>query len=192
MLDDLSSDQQAKIALYQQEILHWNRTVNLIGRSTVASFVEDHLNNSLEILPFLKGELPLLDIGTGGGLPGIPLAIALPDREVILTEVDQKKLAFLRYVVARLRLPNVRVVDVQPSTVFPMPCDVVSRAYGPLSRILFWTEKHAPRASSYYILKGASYAEELKEVALSSVEVHSLSKGVLLVFRHPDPHTSQG
>lgn len=182
MLPEISKDQQAKLDLYQQEILRWNKTTNLIGRSTAESFKEEHLLNSLEMLPYLEGNLPLIDIGTGGGLPGIPLAIMLPHRQMILTEVDKKKLAFLRYITAKLGLSNTQVVEILPHTVFDTPCDIVSRAYGPISRILTWTHDHAPKAKRYYILKGTSVEKELEEAGIPHVTVYPLTKGCIVIW----------
>ncbi|MCX7881651.1 MAG: 16S rRNA (guanine(527)-N(7))-methyltransferase RsmG [Brevinematales bacterium] len=183
MMSNLSPDQQNKLVLYQQEILHWNTTTNLIGRSTASSFEREHLLNSLEILPYLEGNLPLIDIGTGGGLPGIPLAIALPQREIFLTEIDKKKLAFLQYITAKLKLSNTHVVNILPSTLFDMPCDIVSRAYGPISRVLSWTHQHAPHAKHYYLLKGTSVTEELAQANLLDACVYPLSKGYLVTWK---------
>ncbi|URA09578.1 16S rRNA (guanine(527)-N(7))-methyltransferase RsmG [Thermospira aquatica] len=182
MLTKLSSEQQNLLDVYKKELLHWNKTTNLIGRSTEASFDEEHLQNSLEIIPFLKPDLPIIDVGTGGGLPGIPLAIALPDREIVLAEVDRKKLAFLYYITAKLHLANTRVVEVLPSFVFLEPCEIVSRAYGPIERILLWTRSHAPAAKHYVILKGAQVEKELSSLHLRDLSVHTLSRGCVVCF----------
>ncbi|MFN4216178.1 MAG: 16S rRNA (guanine(527)-N(7))-methyltransferase RsmG [Brevinematales bacterium] len=182
MLPEISKDQKAKLDIYQKEILLWNKTTNLIGRSTAENFKEEHLLNSLEILPYLEGNLPLIDIGTGGGLPGIPLAIMLSHREIILTEVDKKKLAFLRYITAKLGLSNTKVVEILPHTVFDTPCDIVSRAYGPIARILTWTRTHAPQARRYYLLKGELVAKELQEAGIFHAHIYPMTKGCLVIW----------
>ncbi len=183
---ELSPEQHHLLTQYKKELLHWNKTTNLIGRSTEANFDEEHLQNSLEIIPFLTSHLPIIDVGTGGGLPGIPLAIALPQREVFLADVDKKKLAFLDYITAKLHLTNTHIIEVRPSFVFSEPCEVVSRAYGPLERILAWTKNHAPQAEHYVVLKGAQVEEELSRLHLTHLSIHPLSRGCVVCFSQDD------
>lgn len=177
----LSPQQNEQLSLYKAELLRWNQRTNLIGRSTTESFDTDHLMNSLEIVPHLKGNLPLFDIGTGAGLPGIPIAIALPTREIYLTEVDKKKLAFLHYIVAKLHLKNAHVIEITHQFSFPDPCDIVSRAYAPVERILTWTKQHTPQAETFYLLIGKETNENLS--FLPSPTILPLTRGQLLIFQ---------
>ncbi len=97
----------AQLEHYQNMVLTWNKTFNLVSRQDVGRFVPRHLADSLTVLPYLASQGRLVDIGSGAGLPGIPLAIALPDREFTLVERSAKKVRFLKQVVREVGLPNV-------------------------------------------------------------------------------------
>ncbi|HME90271.1 MAG TPA: 16S rRNA (guanine(527)-N(7))-methyltransferase RsmG [Myxococcaceae bacterium] len=99
-----------RLLAFERELLAWNRRINLVSRATAAEARERHILDSLAPLPELEGAHHLLDIGSGGGLPGIPLKIARPDLEVTLVESIGKKAAFLEHVSARLGLgPGLQV-----------------------------------------------------------------------------------
>ena len=115
----LSADAQEKLLAYLHLLYKWNRTYNLTSLGGAASeragankleeqAVSHHLLDSLSLLPFVV-EGRLLDVGSGGGMPGIPLAIALPETEIVLLDSNSKKTAFLRQAAILLRLKNVTV-----------------------------------------------------------------------------------
>src|SRR5882672_12540516 len=93
-------------------MLKWNKSVNLTAITDPEEIVEKHVLDSLAVVPVLPSG-SLLDAGTGAGFPGIPLAIARPDLEVVLVDSVQKKVAFLKSVLAELRLPKVKAVAVR-------------------------------------------------------------------------------
>ncbi len=102
----LDANQVAALDAYAQIILKWNKTTNLISRQDVGRFVPRHLLDSMSILPWLSSG-PVADVGSGGGLPGIPLAIAKPDTNFVLLERSARKVRFLKQVVRELTLDNV-------------------------------------------------------------------------------------
>ena len=112
----------------------WNRTYNLTAIRDTHNIVSTHLLDCLAAAPFLQGDLGT-DVGSGGGFPGIPLAIALPERRITLVDSSQKKTAFLRQAVAELKLTNVQVVCARAESWNPdSGYDwVVSRAFADLS-----------------------------------------------------------
>jgi 16S rRNA (guanine527-N7)-methyltransferase len=93
-------------------MLKWNRSVNLTAITDPDEVAEKHVLDSLAVVPALPSG-SLLDAGTGAGFPGIPVAIARPDLEVVLVDSVQKKVAFLKSVLAELRLPRVKAVAVR-------------------------------------------------------------------------------
>jgi 16S rRNA (guanine527-N7)-methyltransferase len=92
------------LALYAAEICRWNRRVNLTGAKGEVAFVRGPLFDALTLLPVLADDAPLVDVGSGGGLPGIPAALLRPGLRVVLAEPRAKRAAFLRHAVDALGL----------------------------------------------------------------------------------------
>src|SRR5690348_2024095 len=101
-----------RLLAYQALLQRWNGTYNLTAVRDPAQMVTRHLLDSLAVLPFVRGR-SLADLGSGAGLPGIPLAIARPDMQVTLVDSNGKKARFLREVVRGLPLKNVSVQQVR-------------------------------------------------------------------------------
>jgi 16S rRNA (guanine527-N7)-methyltransferase len=93
-----------KLALYVDEIVHWNKRINLTGALDRLAFVRGPLFDALSLIPVLKRTGTLVDIGSGGGLPGIPAAIISPKLEVTLVEPRGRRATFLRHAIWRLGL----------------------------------------------------------------------------------------
>jgi len=108
----LGPDQLKQLGRHVDLMLKWNRSVNLTAITDPDEVAEKHVLDSLAIVPVLPAG-SLLDAGTGAGFPGIPAAIARPDLEVVLVDSVQKKVAFLKSVLAELRLPKVKAVAVR-------------------------------------------------------------------------------
>lgn len=99
---------QEKLLAYLELLAKWNKTYNLTAIRDPEKMISHHLLDSLAVLPHLP-EGPLADVGSGGGLPGIPLAIADPARRVTLNDANHKKAAFLQQAVIELKLTNANV-----------------------------------------------------------------------------------
>jgi 16S rRNA (guanine527-N7)-methyltransferase len=108
----LGRDQVALLARHVDLLLRWNRSINLTAITDPAEVVEKHVLDSLALVPFVPAGT-LLDAGSGAGFPGIPLRIARADLEVVLVDSVQKKVAFLKSVIAELRLSATRAVAVR-------------------------------------------------------------------------------
>ncbi|MCZ6460073.1 MAG: 16S rRNA (guanine(527)-N(7))-methyltransferase RsmG, partial [Gammaproteobacteria bacterium] len=105
---ELSSTQVDLLADYVALLKQWNKRINLLSRRDTERIWPRHVLDSLSILPFIRGPR-ILDLGSGGGLPGIPLAIAAPQHTFTLLDRSDRKTRFLEHVVLRLGLANVIV-----------------------------------------------------------------------------------
>lgn len=105
----LSEETQLQLLQYLALISKWNRVHNLTAVRAPETMLVRHLLDSLAVLPYIAGP-HIIDVGSGAGLPGIPLALAHPDWQVVLVESNQKKVAFLQQARIELELKNVEVV----------------------------------------------------------------------------------
>ena len=122
---------------YQALLERWNGTYNLTAIRDPAEMVTRHLLDSLAILPYVQGQT-LADLGTGPGLPGIPLAIAAPGREILLVDSNGKKVRFLREAIRALKLDGVRAVQSRVEDVQGQFDCVTARAFATLADMLGW------------------------------------------------------
>jgi 16S rRNA (guanine527-N7)-methyltransferase len=118
---------------YVTELMNWNRIYNLTSVRKPADIITRHILDSLSVLPYLRGDR-VLDIGTGAGLPGIPLAIACPEREFVLLDSSSKKLRFVQQTLGILNLDNVklensRIEEYRPEVLFDT---IICRAFSDL------------------------------------------------------------
>jgi len=159
----LAPAQLAALGTLVAELADWNTRMNLTAITDPAEVVDKHLLDSLAVLPFLKGH-SVADVGSGAGFPGLPLAVADPERRYSLLESTGKKVKFLRHVVERLELPNVDVLLGRAEALKPsQPFDsVISRALGPLSDFIRVAGHLAGRRGRLLAMKGKAPTEELK------------------------------
>jgi len=124
-------------------VLEWNKTHNLISKNQEPK-LDEHVQDSLSIIPHL-GRV-VVDLGSGGGLPGIPIAIKEPKKRIILVESNQKKAAFLLNTTNKLNLTNVRVINGRIEELdlkeLPSAYDIVTRAVGTIEHTIKLTHKH--------------------------------------------------
>jgi 16S rRNA (guanine527-N7)-methyltransferase len=165
---ELDAAVHAQLLAYLALLDKWNRTYNLTAIRDSLRMVSHHLLDSLAVLPRLPQRAPLrlLDIGSGAGLPGIPLAMARPEWSVTLLDSNQKKCAFLRQAAAELFLHNVEVVSSRAETFAPAQgFDVViARALTDLRR-LAETSGHLLAPGGWLVaMKGAYPADELARI----------------------------
>jgi 16S rRNA (guanine527-N7)-methyltransferase len=165
---ELDASSQAKLLAYVALLEKWNRTHNLTAIREPERMITHHLLDSLAALRHLPGrqQLNLIDIGSGGGLPGIPLAIARPAWKVTLLDSNAKKAAFLRQAKAELALPKVEVAAVRAEDyVPPARFDVaISRALSDLAGF-FALSRHLVAPDGRFIaMKGVYPQEELAQL----------------------------
>ena len=165
-------DQHARLARYLDLLLEANTRMNLTRITDRAAAETQHVGDALTLLPLLPNSPHrLADVGTGGGVPGIPLAIARPDATVVLVESTKKKAAFLASAVGAMGLRNVTVSDTRAedagqSAQFRETFDVVTaRAVATLDWLAEWCLPLARKGGKVLAMKGARAAEELPAAA---------------------------
>ncbi len=151
-----------KLGAFVSLLEKWNRVYNLTAVREPQAMVERHILDSLAVVPYLRGHT-LLDVGTGAGLPGLPLAIARPDLEVTLLDANAKKLRFVRQAVAELELHNVhveqaRMQEYQPGRAFDM---VISRAVSSLDELYQQSQHLLAAGGRMLFMKGALPEQEM-------------------------------
>jgi len=171
----LSEQQGQQLLSYVMLLAKWNKVYNLTSVRDIDVMVSRHLLDSLTVLPFLTGH-SLLDVGSGAGLPGIPIAIARPDLAVTLLDSNSKKTRFLQQAKAELGLGNVTVIRERIEQASLPEFDLVTaRAFSAIADIIDLTERHCHDASRLLLMKGVYPEEELMRVTggfkLESVHV---------------------
>jgi 16S rRNA (guanine527-N7)-methyltransferase len=174
----LSEPQLHALARYAALLMRWNRVHNLTAIETPAHVLTHHLLDSLAIVPEIRrigGECwaNALDVGAGGGLPGIPLAIAMPKLRVTLIDKVQKKIAFLTQAKLELALDNVtcvhaRVETLQAESLFEL---IVARAFASLAEFVGLTRHLLAKNGWWCAMKGTLPATELDELKRSMPDV---------------------
>jgi 16S rRNA (guanine527-N7)-methyltransferase len=156
---------QDKLLAYVALLDKWNRTHNLTAIRDRGQMITHHLLDSLAIIAHLpaRAGLRVADVGSGGGLPGIPLAIARPDWQVTLIDSNHKKTAFLNQAAIELPLANIdvvtaRVESVQPSSHFDV---VISRAYSSLGTFVEQTGHLLAPGGEWVAMKGGLPHDEI-------------------------------
>jgi 16S rRNA (guanine527-N7)-methyltransferase len=172
---DLPADAQEKLLAYLDLLAKWNRTYNLTAVRDPAEMISRHLLDSLAVLPFVHGK-NLADLGSGAGLPGIPLAIARPDLVVTLVESNGKKARFLREAVRSLPLANVTVAQARVQDTTGVFDTITARAFASLPGMLAWAGHLLAPGGRWLALKGRADPAELDATpdAFRVVAVHEL------------------
>ena len=163
----LDEAQLETLAAYAGLLLRWNATHNLTSIRSGDEVLTHHLLDSLALVPHLVRVAPggaarVLDVGSGGGLPGLVLAVAMPQASFTLVDAVQKKCAFLTQARLELRLGNVEVVHARVEAMREPPFDViVSRALATLVQFVAWTRRLLVPGGRWLAMKGKVPADEL-------------------------------
>jgi 16S rRNA (guanine527-N7)-methyltransferase len=174
-LDDVSRE---TLSRYEGLIRKWNTTIQLVSPADLPNIWERHIMDAVELAGLVpkSGVQRLVDLGSGGGLPGIVIAIIRPDLVIDLVESDLRKSAFLRAMKRDLVLTNVHVHTGRIEAITPLRADVVTaRAVAPLAKLLQLGTRHGQLGTIFLFPKGLRWRDELldAETAWSfGLEVH--------------------
>ena len=159
---ELNQAQHDQLLDYLALLVKWNAVYNLTSVRDPMQMMTHHLLDSLAAVPAFAGAANVLDVGAGGGLPGMVLAIARPDMLVAMIDTVHKKTAFLTQVKAELQLANVtvhtkKVQDLEVAAKFDV---ITSRAFADLSDFVNWSGHLLAEGGQFIALKGTAPAEE--------------------------------
>ncbi len=157
--------QQASLIKYVELLNKWNKAYNLTAVRKPDQMVTRHLLDSLSICPYLRGK-QVLDVGTGAGLPGIPLAIIFPERQFTLLDSNNKKTRFVVQAVSELELPNVdvvqsRVEEFESKAYFDT---IITRAYSTIGDMIGQTSHLLASEGVFLAMKGTNPIAEVDEL----------------------------
>lgn len=187
----LTDTQAGKLAAYSGLLAKWNAVYNLTAIERPGDVLTHHLLDSLAIVPqvgaIARCAARVLDVGSGGGLPGIPLAIALPEMQVTLLDAVRKKCAFMQQAKIALRLQNVDVVHARVETWRAPAFDViVARACADLPTLVRMTQHLVAPEGIWAAMKGAVPTEEIAALPPSAelIDAVKLRVPLLAAERH--------
>ena len=172
----ISLMQAEQLLLYLSLMSKWNKVHNLTSLRDPGQMVSHHLLDSLSVIPYISSG-SLLDVGSGAGLPGIPLALVKTGQPITLIDSNKKKISFLRQVVIELNLKNVtviagRVEELQPDLQFN---SIISRAFSDINQFIKKTRHLLAPKGNWYAMKGL----------YPDIELQQLPAGVVLSAAHP-------
>ena len=192
----LDASRRTQLIAFIGLLAKWNKTFNLTAIREPERMLTHHLLDALAVLPQLPtaSGLRVLDVGSGGGVPGIPLAIARPDWHVVMVDASQKKVAFQTQAAIELGLTNVesqatRIEDYVPSASFGV---VIARAFSDLASLAALAARHLAPGGRLYAMKGAypldefaALPKQFKVVAAPALRVPGLDAERHLIVMEP-------
>lgn len=181
-LKGMSPEKEQQLKKFKELFTGWNEKINLISRKDIAHFEIRHVLHALAIARFIQFDpnAVVLDVGTGGGFPGIPLAIYFPEVKFILTDSIEKKINAVQSMVDLLELKNVQVLRARVEDLHIDVDYVISRAVAPMPELVSWTKKlihpgqKGTLPNGWIVLKGGDLKEELS-VFGKDVEIQKIS-----------------
>jgi len=160
----LSDEQIDSLITYLQLLVKWNKAYNLTAVRDPAEMVSRHLVDSLSILPYVKGPR-IIDVGSGPGLPGIPLAICRPDLAITTLDSNGKKTRFQNQVKVEMGLTNLTVINGRAEQCSAEPFnEVISRAFASISDMIHWTAQLCRPDGVFLAMKGIYPDDELAQL----------------------------
>ncbi len=166
---ELDEEEARLLSRFAELLLKWNATYNLTSITSSEEVIDLHLVDSLALVKYadkyLNGEKSVLDVGSGGGLPAIPLAIMRPELHITMVDAVQKKTIFQRQAIAMCRLKNIEAVHARVETIKNRQFDLVtSRAFSSLSEMIRLTEHLLAPEGLWIAMKGKFPEKEIEDL----------------------------
>jgi 16S rRNA (guanine527-N7)-methyltransferase len=170
---ELTQSHYDSLVRYTQLLRDWNHRINLVSRRDTGRILSYHVIDSLAVQRLILQGARVCDIGTGAGLPGIPLAIVRSDLKMPLVESSQKRSRFLQTAVVELGLGNVEVLNERAESLPPLECDIVlSRLAGPLQDVVRHAGPHRKPKGTIILYKTRDCATELQKAGRTLSRYH--------------------
>lgn len=153
------------LEIYAALLRKWNPAINLIAPNTVAEIETRHIADAKQLVEISASTAASwVDLGSGGGLPGLVVAISKPDCSVTLVESDQRKAAFLRNAVREMALKNVTILNARIEAVDRLDAaNVSARALAPLPQLMAYVDRHLASDGIAWLMKGRNWQAEVAE-----------------------------
>lgn len=184
---EITGAQLDKLKQYVSLLQRWNKTYNLTAIRDPNEMIPAHIFDSLVVAPYIEGK-QCLDVGSGAGLPGIPLAILQPDRHFTMLDTNGKKTRFIQQAIIDLGLGNAdvvqsRVEEWQPEHKY---AGIISRAFSSISDFINGCHMHLAEGGTFYAMKGQFPHEEMALLpdGFALVGQHALEVPFLTGERH--------
>tara|TARA_B100000925_G_scaffold169375_2_gene127421 strand:+ start:1335 stop:1925 length:591 start_codon:yes stop_codon:yes gene_type:complete len=168
MHDNLSKDQQEKIKEFVVAALEYNKTHNIFSRETEEEVYKKDVLDCIPLVEKIKNQNTVLDLGSGGGFPGIILSITKPQNPISLLEGSEKKCYFLKKIKHKLSLENANIINqtINQNNTLGTFDVITARAFASTQKILKLTQKNTHKKTKYLLLKGKEKTinKELKDI----------------------------
>ncbi len=172
-----SDDQVQLLTIHAKELMMWNKKINLTAIKQPLKIAEKHFIDSLAAASFIKNKNSIIDLGSGGGFPGIPLKIMNPLLNVVLIDSSRKKISFLKHVIRLLGLKGIdaihsRAQDLHDKDLYKAGFDaVISRAFTELSNFVELASPFLNKKGTIYAMKGKQAKKEITPELLENFNV---------------------
>ena len=187
-----SDQQETKLLTLLEQLVKWNKSYNLTAIKDPMEGLTLHLLDSLAVTPFIQQQR-ILDVGTGAGFPGLPLAIMLPEVQFTLLDSNSKKIRFIRQQIHLLGLDNVQVIHSRVEQSREERFDgIISRAFASIQDMIQLTEHLLEQQGRWLLMKGQYSAQEVsdlsgrvREIACHNLQIPGLSASRCLIELEP-------
>jgi len=167
----IDEEQREQIKRYCKELIYWNQNINMISRKDEENILDRHILHSMSILKYYnpKHKAKCLDIGSGGGLPGIPLKIARPDLDMTLVDSISKKVKMLKLLsshtgMKKIKAVNSRAENLSKEQEYKGNIDVIfARGVARIAKLYGWVKPLLKNTGEIVLLKGGDLGEEIEE-----------------------------